>query len=104
MDASPGRVEIARGLGLPAMSMSEANTAIARLSGGRGADVVLITGGAASALGWAVTAVRDGGGVPLFPRRARRGAAGGARIPPSPRASSPRHPPPPPPPAVLGVL
>src|SRR5438132_8347650 len=34
MDASPGRVEIARGLGLPAMSMSEANTAIARLSGG----------------------------------------------------------------------
>src|SRR5207245_1842878 len=66
MDASPGRVEIARGLGLPAMSMSEANTAIARLSGGRGADVVLITGGAASALGWAVTAVRDGGSIHYF--------------------------------------
>ncbi len=66
MDASPGRVEIARGLGLPAMSMSEANTAIARLSGGRGADVVLITGGAASVLGWAVTAVRDGGSIHYF--------------------------------------
>src|SRR3989441_6281771 len=79
MDASPGRVEIARGLGLPAMSMSEANTAIARLSGGRGADVVLITGGAASALGWAVTAVRDGGRIHYFAGGAPEAPPGGPR-------------------------
>src|SRR5262249_61786848 len=87
MDASPGRVEIARGLGLPAMSMSEANTAIARLSGGRRADVVLITGGAASVLGWAVTAGRAGGSIPHFPRGARRPRAGGAATPSHPRTT-----------------
>ncbi|PYN96729.1 MAG: alcohol dehydrogenase [Candidatus Rokuibacteriota bacterium] len=66
VDVAPGRIEIARGLGLPAMSVSEANAAIARASGGRGADVVLITGGAAGVLGWAETAVRDGGSIHYF--------------------------------------
>ncbi len=66
VDVSPARIEIARTLGLPAMSVSEASAAIARLSGGRGADVVVITGGGASVLGWAMTAVRDGGGIHYF--------------------------------------
>ncbi len=66
VDVSPARIEIARALGLTALSVSEADAAIARLSGGRGADVVMITGGAASVLGWVVAAVRDGGGIHYF--------------------------------------
>ena len=66
VDVSPERVGIARTFGLLAMSVSEANAATGRLSGGRGADVVMITGGGASVLSWAVTAVRDGGSIHYF--------------------------------------
>jgi L-iditol 2-dehydrogenase len=66
VDVSPERVDIARTLGLPAMSVSEANEATARLSAGRGADVVVITGGAATVLSSAVTVVRDGGSIHYF--------------------------------------
>jgi len=66
VDVAPARVKLVRELGLPAMSASEADAALARASSGRGADVVLITGGAAPALPWAVSAVRDGGAIHYF--------------------------------------
>ena len=66
VDVSPARIELARALGLAAMTTAEADTAVARQSSGRGADVVMLTGGGAGVLGWAVSAVRDGGAIHYF--------------------------------------
>lgn len=66
VDQQRHRVESARALGLPVMDVDEAATAVPRLSGGRGADLVLVTGGAAGVLEWAVRTVRDGGAIHYF--------------------------------------
>jgi L-iditol 2-dehydrogenase len=66
VDQQPHRVESARVLGLPAMRAAAAAAAVSRASDGRGADLVLVTGGGAKVLGWAVGSVRDGGAVHYF--------------------------------------
>jgi L-iditol 2-dehydrogenase len=66
VDQQSHRVESARALGLPAMGADEATAAVSRASEGRGADLVLVTGGAARVLAWAVGSVRDGGAVHYF--------------------------------------
>lgn len=66
VDQQTHRVESARTLGLPAMGADDAAAAVLRASEGRGADLVLVTGGAARVLGWAVGSVRDGGTVHYF--------------------------------------
>ena len=61
------RAAIARRLGAAAAGPAEAAAAAQReLSGGRGADQVIITGGGTDALPWAVESLRDGGTVHYF--------------------------------------
>jgi L-iditol 2-dehydrogenase len=64
-DQDPARVELARRFGGAAIG-SEALTLARQASAGRGADHVMITGGAAAVLPWAVEAVRDGGAIHYF--------------------------------------
>jgi len=66
VDQQGHRVASARALGVVAASPDQAASAVAAASAGRGADLVLITGGAAGALAWAVSAVRDGGAIHYF--------------------------------------
>jgi L-iditol 2-dehydrogenase len=66
VDQDPARVELARRFGGAAAIPAEAMTLVRETSGGRGADHVMITGGAAAVLPWAVDAVRDGGVVHYF--------------------------------------
>jgi len=60
------RIELAERQGVPALYPDPAQAAIEKLSEGRGADLVVITGGAAKALEWAVKVVRDGGSIHYF--------------------------------------
>jgi L-iditol 2-dehydrogenase len=66
MDGSSHRIEFAERRGVSALAPDRAQAMVGTLSDGRGADLVLITGGGASVLEWAVQAVRDGGGVHYF--------------------------------------
>jgi L-iditol 2-dehydrogenase len=66
VDQDAGRVAFARGFGVDAAAPAEAAGLVRRLSGGRGADHVVITGGGAGVLPWSVESVRDGGAVHYF--------------------------------------
>lgn len=67
VDRLPERAEHAKRLGAATAGTADAVvTATRELSGGRGADHVVVTGGGAAVLPWAVESVRDGGGVHFF--------------------------------------
>jgi L-iditol 2-dehydrogenase len=66
MDQATERLELARRFAAHAVLPDAAETSIARLSSGRGADHVIVTGGAAKVLSWAVRNVRDGGSIHYF--------------------------------------
>jgi L-iditol 2-dehydrogenase len=66
VDQDAGRVVFARGFGVDAAAPAEAAGLVRRLSGGRGADHVVITGGGAPVLPWSVESLRDGGAVHYF--------------------------------------
>jgi L-iditol 2-dehydrogenase len=66
-DPLPGRAALARTLGAQAAGDPELAARAAReASEGRGADHVIVTGGGAEVLPWAVTVARDGGGLHCF--------------------------------------
>jgi len=66
-DALPDRAAFACGLGADAGgTLDDAAKAQRELSAGRGADHVILTGGGAAVLPWAVGALRDGGSVHYF--------------------------------------
>jgi L-iditol 2-dehydrogenase len=61
------RAELARTLGAQATGDAASVAAAAReLTGGRGADLVVITGGGAEVVPWAASVVRDGGALHVF--------------------------------------
>jgi L-iditol 2-dehydrogenase len=66
VDDAGRRLEFAEGRGIPALYPNPAQAMLAKLSDGRGADLVIITGGAARVLEWAVRMVRDGGSIHYF--------------------------------------
>jgi L-iditol 2-dehydrogenase len=66
VDEAGHRREFAERRGVPALDPDRAQAMVGKLSEGRGADVVLITGGGARVLEWAVRVVRDGGSVHYF--------------------------------------
>lgn len=66
VDQDAGRVAFARSFGVDATAPAEAAGLVRRLSGGRGADHVVITGGGATVLPWSVESLRDGGAVHYF--------------------------------------
>lgn len=67
VDRLPARNELARRFGATIAGAPENVDFSARaLSGGRGADHVVVTAGGAAVLPWAADAVRDGGGVHYF--------------------------------------
>ena len=66
-DALPDRAVFARGLGADAAgTLDLAADAVRKLSDGRGADHVVLTGGGAAVLPWAAGVARDGGSVHYF--------------------------------------
>src|SRR6266566_4948788 len=65
-DQDAERAALARRFGVQAALPVEAVGLARGTSGGRGADHVMITGGAAAVLPWAVEAVRDGGAIHYF--------------------------------------
>ena len=74
-DPIAARAELARRLGAAAAGpVSTAAAAQRELSGGRGADQVIVTGGGTDVLPWAVESLRDGGTVHYF-------ASGGDTLP-----------------------
>jgi L-iditol 2-dehydrogenase len=66
IDQDPARLDRARCLGADVHLGGEPGAAVPRLGQGRGADLVMITGGGAAVLPLAVRAVRDGGGIHYF--------------------------------------
>src|SRR2546428_11681662 len=70
-DQDAERAALARRFGVEAALPAEAVALARGTSGGRGADHVMITGGAAAVLPWAVEAVRGGGAIHYFAGRAR---------------------------------
>ena len=66
VDQQPDRVEGGRARGIDARVPDEADARVRALSAGRGADHVILTGGATPALEWAVRVVRDGGSIHAF--------------------------------------
>ena len=66
VDQQPDRVEGGRARGIDARVLDEADARVRALSAGRGADHVIVTGGATRALEWAVRIVRDGGSIHAF--------------------------------------
>ena len=66
VDQDAARVALARGFGVEGAGPAEASTLARRLSDGRGADLVVVTGGGAAVLPWAVETLRDGGAVHYF--------------------------------------
>ena len=66
VDDATGRIEFAGRRGVPALDPDRAPAMVSKLSDGRGADVVLVTGGGTRVLEWAVRVVRDGGGIHYF--------------------------------------
>jgi L-iditol 2-dehydrogenase len=65
-DQDEGRAELAARFGVTTALPAQAVTLARQASGGRGADHVMITGGAAAVLPWAVDAARDGGAIHYF--------------------------------------
>ncbi len=66
-DPMAERVDLARRLGVEAFASAEAAARRAReQSGGRGADLVVVTGGAPAVLPWAIGVARDGGTIHCF--------------------------------------
>jgi len=65
VDREPARIEFARRFG-EALVLDEARAAVGRHSDGRGADHVIVTGGATKILPWAVDLLRDGGSIHFF--------------------------------------
>lgn len=66
VEAAAERLQFAAGLGVEAWPPARAQAAVDECSSGRGADHVFITGGGAAVLGWAASAVRDGGAIHYF--------------------------------------
>lgn len=67
VDLLAERGVLAKTLGAEAAGVPEATQPLVReLSDGRGADLVMVTGGGPAALPWATTAVRDGGSLHYF--------------------------------------
>jgi L-iditol 2-dehydrogenase len=66
VDAAPARRTLARGFGVDALAPEAAAGAIRKRSDGRGADHVILTGGAAQGLKWGASVVRDGGSLHCF--------------------------------------
>jgi squalene synthase HpnD len=66
LDQSAERLQLARRFAVRAALPDEAETLIAELSAGRGADQVFVTGGATKVLPRAVRMVRDGGSIHYF--------------------------------------
>jgi L-iditol 2-dehydrogenase len=76
VDRQVDRVQGARAAGVDAWPLEDGAARARELSGGRGADQVVVTGGAGPALQWAAGVVRDGGQLHAF--------AGGEGTPPLP--------------------
>jgi L-iditol 2-dehydrogenase len=67
VDVLPDRLALSRRLGAEAVGTPDAALPLVQsVSAGRGADLVMITGGGASVLPWASSAVRDGGAIHYF--------------------------------------
>jgi L-iditol 2-dehydrogenase len=66
VDQQADRIEGARARGLDAGFPDDAGARLRALSDGRGADHVIVTGGAATALEWGARVVRDGGALHVF--------------------------------------
>ncbi len=66
VDQAAERLPLARRFTAHAVLVEDAEPLIAGLSDGRGADVVVVTGGGSKVLPWAVRAVRDGGAIHYF--------------------------------------
>ena len=66
VDQDAARVMFARRFGVDAAGPADAAALARRLSEGRGADHVVVTGGGAAVLPWAVETLRDGGAVHYF--------------------------------------
>jgi L-iditol 2-dehydrogenase len=66
VETAAERLDFAARLGVEAWPPAAAPAVIAEHSSGRGADHVLVTGGGAAVLGWAESAVRDGGAIHYF--------------------------------------
>ena len=66
VDQDAARVMLARRFGVDAAGPADAAALARRLSEGRGADHVVVTGGGAAVLPWAVETLRDGGAVHYF--------------------------------------
>jgi len=65
-DEDPARVGLAGRFGAASAIPNEAMTLARQASDGRGADHVMITGGASAVLPWAIDAARDGGAIHYF--------------------------------------
>jgi L-iditol 2-dehydrogenase len=65
-DQDPARVRLAGRFGAASAIPNEAMTLVRQASDGRGADHVVITGGASAVLPWAIDAARDGGAIHYF--------------------------------------
>lgn len=66
IDQDAGRLALGAGFGIETAGPAEGAALARRLSDGRGADHVVVTGGGAGVLPWAVESVRDGGAVHYF--------------------------------------
>lgn len=66
IDQDDARLVLARGFEVEAAGPAEGAALVRRLSEGRGADHVVVTGGGAAVLPWTVETLRDGGAVHYF--------------------------------------
>ena len=66
IDQDAARSALARSFGIDTTDATEGVALARRLSEGRGADHVVVTGGGAAVLPWAAEALRDGGAVHYF--------------------------------------
>ena len=66
IDQDDARLVLARGFEVEAAGPTEGAALVRRLSEGRGADHVVVTGGGAAVLPWTVETLRDGGAVHYF--------------------------------------
>jgi L-iditol 2-dehydrogenase len=66
VDQDAARLALAGGFGIEATAPADGAALARRLSDGRGADHVVVTGGGAAVLPWAVETLRDGGAVHYF--------------------------------------
>jgi L-iditol 2-dehydrogenase len=66
IDQDDARLVLARGFEVEAAGPADGAALVRRLSEGRGADHVVVTGGGAAVLPWTVETLRDGGAVHYF--------------------------------------